>query len=177
MDKHIFIIGLMGTGKTSVGKALSTRLGFLWTDTDQALEADWGYPVATFFQRYGEPAFRRAETVMLNQLAKRQMKSVITTGGGIILSADNCRCMRKHGLIINLTANEDELVRRLHQDESRPLLAGDVKQKVHQLMVDRAGKYDFADITIDTMAKSVDEVVEEAYSKLFNSSSGRSSYE
>lgn len=175
IQHHIFIVGLMGTGKTTLGKQLAKRLACSWFDTDQALEEKWGYSIATYFQKHGESAFREAERDMLVKLVNKQ-PAVITTGGGIVLNPANCRCMLQNGVVIGLTAHPDELIKRLQHDQSRPLLAGDLKEKVWKLATERAEKYRFADVTIDTTNKKIEDVVEEAWDYLlFNSLPHRSS--
>ena len=172
--QHIFIVGMMGTGKTSIGKKLAKRLSYAWFDTDQLLEEEWGYSIDTFFQKHGEAAFRQAEQEILMKLVDKH-PAVITTGGGIVLNPANCRLMLQNGQVISLTAHPDELIRRLQYDQSRPLLKGNVKEKVWKLATERAEKYQFADLMIDTTKKKIADVVEEAYLYLFNSPPQRSS--
>jgi shikimate kinase len=173
--QHIFIIGMMGTGKTSVGTRLAAQLGYACFDTDHELEAAWGYEVATFFAQHGEQAFREEEQAMLQRLAQQEIPAVITTGGGIVLSQANRQCMREYGRVIALTAQLDELVRRLQHDQTRPLLAGDLRERIQRLTVERVEKYRFAERTIDTTERTISAIVEEITTYLSKASSSRSS--
>src|SRR5690606_21257355 len=94
--RHILLIGLMGTGKTTVGKRLARVLERPWIDTDQFLEGKWGYSIADYFAKYGEEAFRDEETAVLQTLLTDSPPSVITTGGGIVLREVNRERMKKH---------------------------------------------------------------------------------
>ncbi|WP_168188700.1 shikimate kinase [Thermoflavimicrobium daqui] len=158
--QHVILIGLMGTGKTTVGQELHKRIAYPWVDTDQALESKWGFSIARYFAQYGEEAFRKEETTILKAILDGP-PSIITTGGGIVLRQENCEWMRQKGWVIHLTAHPEVLIQRLSHDQSRPLLLGNVADKIWQLIKERKGKYDFADITIDTSKQTIDGVIQE----------------
>lgn len=159
--QHIFFIGMMGTGKTTIGKKLAKQIQYPWVDTDQQIEKNWNCSIAEYFEKYGELAFRQAETETLYQLVEQAPASVITTGGGIVLRPENRTYMKQHGQVIHLTAHPDELIRRLEDNQSRPLLRGDLKNKVRQLAREREPLYKFADVTINTTYKTPTHIVEE----------------
>lgn len=160
--RHLILIGFMGTGKTTVGKALAPILELPWVDTDQSLVEQWGFSIAEYFQCYGEASFREAETAKLKELLQ-STPSVITTGGGIVLKRENQDLMKKYGWVIHLHADPEEIIRRVRNDLERPLLKGDTRQKVLQLYEERTGKYDFADLTIDTTMRPIEEIVEQIH--------------
>ncbi len=159
--RHILLIGLMGTGKTTVGKRLARVLERPWIDTDQFLEGKWGYSIADYFAKYGEEAFRDEETAVLQTLLTDSPPSVITTGGGIVLREVNRERMKKHGFVIHLDADPQTIAKRLKNDQTRPLLQGDLHNRIKQIYRERQGKYDFADLRIDTSRLTVDEVLKE----------------
>lgn len=174
LKRHIFFIGMMGTGKTTVGQKLAIQIGYPWADVDQQLEKKWGFSIAEYFQQFGEEAFREEESKMLQKLANQRTASVITTGGGIVLRQGNRNLMLRHGWIIHLTAHPDELVRRLKDDQTRPLLAGNLEEKIRTLMKERAELYQIADISIDTTDQTPQETLKEIERFLFKSSFSRS---
>ncbi|MBS7530166.1 shikimate kinase [Hazenella sp. IB182353] len=160
--RHLILIGFMGTGKSTVGKAVAELLQVPWRDTDLSLETEWGHSIPEYFKRYGENAFRQAETGMLAKcLAEKP--AVITTGGGIVLHPGNRDLMIQNGYVIHLQADANTIIKRVKQDDpKRPLLAGNqVEKKVQELMQEREGYYDFADFTIDTTASSLQKIINE----------------
>jgi shikimate kinase len=119
---NIFLVGMMGAGKTTLGKALAQRLRREFFDTDRVLVERTGVPVATIFEIEGEPGFRRREAYALAELAQRS-DCVIATGGGIVLSAENREVMRAAGTVVYLRARVESLWERTRHDASRPLLS------------------------------------------------------
>lgn len=165
---HIFFIGMMGTGKTTVGKLLAERIRYPWIDMDQQLEIRFKQPISSYFSQYGETAFRRAESKYLKEIV-HYPPAVITTGGGIVLKKENRMLMSQYGRVISLSAHPDEIIRRLSDDQSRPLLKGDLEEKVKQLIKEREKFYQFAEATFDTTNQTIGSIVEEVYRYLFNS--------
>jgi shikimate kinase len=163
--RHLILIGMMGSGKTTVGQALAERLGLEWKDTDRELERKWGHSIAEHFTRFGERAFREEETAILSDLLASP-PLLLTTGGGIVLRKENRELMKRNGWVIHLYAEPEEIVRRLQRagHEERPLLQGDLREKVWEIVQARQGKYDFADLIVDTTERSVSEIAEEIVS-------------
>jgi shikimate kinase len=152
MDKrNIFLVGMMGAGKTTVGKALARRLGREFVDCDREIVERTGVPVATIFEIEGETGFRQRESCVLADLALRT-DCVIATGGGAVLSADNRRLMRESGTVIYLNASVDHLHERTRRDASRPLLAsGDRHATIARLVEQRDPLYrDAAHIIVES---------------------------
>ncbi|MDN4594887.1 shikimate kinase [Polycladomyces subterraneus] len=160
MKQHLILIGMMGTGKTSVGRALSERLGLPMTDTDRMIEQTTGQTITQLFKEQGEQGFRDIETQVLSQVLAEAPR-VIATGGGIVLRDENVERMKQRGWVVCLQASAEEICQRLAGDTNRPLLHGDLKQRVRQLMQERAGKYDFADWKVETTGRTASEVAEE----------------
>ena len=137
----IFLVGMMGAGKTTVGRALARRLGRQFIDTDHEIVSRTGVPITTIFEIEGEPGFRRRESAMISELAGCP-HAVIATGGGVVLSAENRRLMREHGIVVYLHATLDRLYERTRRDSSRPLLAaGDRRSTLAKLLEARDPLY------------------------------------
>lgn len=165
MAERIFLIGFMGTGKTSVGKQLAEALNWSRYDTDQEIETREGRSIPEIFAAESEAYFRQVESEVLRELSA-EPQAVITTGGGAVLSSSNCELMRTSGLVVCLTADLDEIVRRVQQDANRPLLQGDdLKGRVEQLLAARSGRYDFAHLTLNTTGREIAGIVEDIVQK------------
>ena len=163
MKDRIFLIGFMGTGKTTVGHRLAERLGWSVIDSDEEIVRREGRTIPEIFSAEGEPYFRLREREMLAELSTSE-NAVITTGGGAVLAEANRDLMRSSGLVVALEAAVDEIVRRVAADENRPLLdvdAAERRQRVEQLLAARQGLYDFADLRVDTTHLDVETIVDE----------------
>jgi shikimate kinase len=119
---HVFLVGMMGAGKSTVGKALARRLGREFVDCDREIVERTGVPIAMIFEIEGEAGFRRREAAVLAEFAGR-CGAVIATGGGAVLTEENRRLMREHGTVVYLHAALDHLHERTRRDLARPLLA------------------------------------------------------
>jgi shikimate kinase len=158
--QNVILIGFMGTGKSTVGRALAARLGWTFVDGDHAIEVDTGMPIPQIFQEQGEPAFRAIESRVLKTLLASEQQ-VLATGGGAVLAEVNRSEMRQRGWIVALEASAETIVARVTKDPQRPLLQGDVRERVSTLLAQRAGKYDFADVKIVTDDLDVEQLVEQ----------------
>ncbi|MFO7615448.1 MAG: shikimate kinase [Bacteroidales bacterium] len=118
----IFIIGYMGAGKTTLGRMIATRLGYRFYDLDEMIEISTGYSILSYFEKYGETAFRQKEReILLSHLEDRN--TVIAAGGGTACFEDNIELMNRRGITIYLDANYQTVMKRLSgKYESRPLL-------------------------------------------------------
>lgn len=157
--KPLILIGFMGTGKTTVGKALADRLKLSLVDTDQEIEKETGKQISELFREFGEKGFRDLESRVLKQVLAGERR-VVTTGGGAVLRPENVRVMKESGWVIALFASEEEIIRRLSVTSDRPLLRGNLRERVSLLLEERKGLYDFAHIRVDTTGLTVEEVVD-----------------
>lgn len=125
-EGRIYLIGMMGAGKTTIGRSLAERLGVIFVDLDDALENRTGLTVAEIFERHGEFDFRACEAQVLRDLPRKYPDAVIATGGGAPAHFDNVAFMRQSGTVVYLQASADELIGRLAQQRAeRPLLKRD----------------------------------------------------
>lgn len=119
---HIFLIGYMGSGKTTLGKKLAARLNYEFIDLDHVFEARAGMPIADYFANHGEDAFRKLESEILKTTAYPE-KAVISTGGGVACFFDNMEWMKAHGKTVYLKLNAKMLAGRLENNkDDRPIL-------------------------------------------------------
>jgi shikimate kinase len=132
---NIALVGPMGSGKSSIGRALAARLNRPFVDLDRLIEDHAGASISLIFEMEGEPGFRRREREML---AERLAGSgaVIACGGGIVLDADNRAALRAQSFVIHLVANVDEQLARLARDRSRPLLQTDDRRARLETLAD-----------------------------------------
>ncbi len=163
---HLILIGLRGSGKTTLGRLLAERLQRAFIDVDTWIEQRAARTIAEIFAAEGEPAFRKLEEAALAD-ALREPPAVIATGGGAVLSVANCERMRVAGVCIWLTAPVGELHRRVQRDprsaESRPALTGlTAEQELLQLSQERAPLYQkLATLVITTAGRLPTESVRE----------------
>jgi shikimate kinase len=163
---NVVLIGFMGTGKSTVGKALSARLNWQFVDTDLRIEQNEGMTISEIFHSKGESAFREAESETIEAVLQGE-NQVIATGGGAVLAERNRLKMKQDGFVVALTATAETSIERIKQDENRPLVQGNVEERVHTLLEIRKYAYDFADLKIDTSSISVDEIVERITAAIF----------
>ena len=156
LPENIFLVGLMGAGKTSVGRALAKRLHKTFYDTDREIERATGVKIPVIFEIEGEAGFRAREAKLLAELV-RHTNIVLATGGGAVLSEQNRRLLAEHGAVIYLRATAPDLWQRTHHDKNRPLLqTDDPLKKLQELFAQRDPLYrEIADVIIDTGSQSV----------------------
>ncbi|WP_282941669.1 shikimate kinase [Paenibacillus sp. RC67] len=160
MEKtNIVLIGFMGTGKSTVGHALAARLGWRFVNTDDVIEEQQGMTISNMFAELGEPAFRQVESKVI-QASLKEGRCIVATGGGAVLAEQNRTVMKEKGYVVALTADAQTIIERVSQDQNRPLVQGDVAERVHTLLEVRKHAYDFADQKIDTSILTVQEIVE-----------------
>lgn len=164
---NIFLVGMMGSGKTTVGRALAHRLDLPFVDTDRTLVERTGVPVTTIFEIEGEAGFRRRESALVAELAHGG-RQVVATGGGAVLAAENREAMRSGGTVIYLRARLEHLWERTRHDSSRPLLrTSDPRSTLAQLLEARDPLYrEAAHIVVDTGSQSANTLVARVVSAL-----------
>lgn len=161
MQRPIALVGLSGAGKSTVARALATRLGWPLADTDALVVARAGHPVATIFAEQGEAAFRALEAEAL-AAALAIAPGVVATGGGVVLQAANRALLQQRAFVVWLDAPDAALIARLAaHDEKRPLLAGDAAARLAALRAARAPLYAaVASLHLATEALAPEAVVE-----------------
>lgn len=163
----IFLIGMMGSGKSTIGKLLSQRLEYSFLDTDDCiLESSCFSSISEIFEVKGESYFRRIECERLNELPVGNY--VIATGGGIIIADENIQSMKNQGIVIYLSSTIDNLVNNLSESSDRPLLnEGTIEIKLRNLLKDRLENYQRAsDYQVDVSFKDKNAIVEEIINEL-----------
>ncbi len=159
----IVLVGMMGSGKTSIGRRLAARLGLRFFDADEEIEAAAGLSVAEIFERFGEPYFRDGERRVIKRLLETG-RSVVATGGGAFAQADTRALILQSGLSVWLDVPLAVLVERVGRRSTRPLLnVADPRRVIAELLEQRRPDYARADIRIDSAAsphaRAVDAIV------------------
>ena len=157
---NIFLVGMMGAGKSAVGRQLAARLGSAFVDADHEIEARTGVTIPVIFDVEGEAGFRKREELMIDELTQRT-GIVLATGGGAVLSANTRLRLKERGLTIYLHAKVGDLVHRTKNDRNRPLLAcDDPRQRLEELLEAREPLYrEVADLVVETGRPSVTRLV------------------
>lgn len=149
--RHIVLIGLMGAGKSCVGRRLATRLGWDFVDADSEIETAAGCSIPEIFERHGERYFRDGERRVIARLLAAERPQVIATGGGAYMDAETRAAIAHAGVAVWLRADLDVLVRRTARRDNRPLLKKDNPRRVlKDLMEERYPIYAQADLTVDS---------------------------
>jgi shikimate kinase len=152
----IALIGLPGSGKTTVGRQLARRLQLPFVDSDHEIELRIGCSIREFFEREGEARFRDIEQEVVDALTQAS-GTVLSTGGGVVLRAANRQHLRERGRVVYLKSTPEELFRRLRHDSSRPLLqVEDPLRKLKNLFAERDPLYrEVAHFVLETGRPSV----------------------
>src|SRR5690606_4700257 len=164
---NIFLVGLMGAGKTTVGKALAKRLNKRFVDSDHEIEARTGATIPLIFEIEGEASFRRREAEVIRELTA-QDDIVLATGGGAVLNPDSRALLKERGTVIYLRASVGNLLQRTSHDRNRPLLQkGDPRRTLEELTRVRDPLYnEVADFIIDTGRPNVQFLMQSILSQL-----------
>jgi len=160
MGENIFFVGLMGAGKTTVGKVLAKHLNKTFYDSDHEIERRTGVNIPLIFELEGESGFRKREVSVIDELC--QMSDIVmATGGGAVLMEQNRQTLKKSGTVIYLRANVQELWQRTRHDKNRPLLQnGNPKLLLEQLFKVRDPLYrEVANYVVDTGGQPVSTIV------------------
>jgi shikimate kinase len=160
----IFLTGMTGSGKTTVGEKLAARLGMPFVDADHEIERATGKTISEIFAAGGEPEFRDCEAVVLS-VAVELHDVVIALGAGALAADENFELVQDSGTLIYLRASLPILAERLRNAEGRPMLAksksaADLTQRLQELLKQREARYLTADIVADVDGRNPDEIVE-----------------
>lgn len=150
ISENIYLVGLMGAGKTTIGRSLAKRLGLSFVDTDKEIEARTGVSIPTIFEIEGEDGFRKREAQVIAEMSARS-GLVVATGGGGVLRAENRSNMRASGFVVYLNVPPQTLWERTRNDRNRPLLqVADPLLKLNQLFAIRDPLYrEVATLVVD----------------------------
>ncbi len=163
MAKNLVLIGFMGTGKSTAGKQSARLLERPFVDTDALLVERAGKPISQIFAEDGEPVFREWERRIVAEVAGAE-NQIISTGGGVMLNAENAALIRASSCVVLLTAKTFAIMRRVGDRRNRPMLASASDPYAHivELAAKRAPFYELAaDALVDTTDRPVDEVVQD----------------
>ncbi|NNK91931.1 MAG: shikimate kinase [Acidimicrobiia bacterium] len=151
MPDNLWLIGMMGAGKSVVGRLVAESMGAAFVDVDSEVTARTGCSIATLWGESGEEAFRDMEAAAVKRIAATRGQ-VIATGGGVVLRDDNVEEMRGSGLVVWLRARPEVLAGRIEPDGTRPLLAdGDAGERLDEILAERRHRYErAASLTVDT---------------------------
>ena len=163
----MYLVGMMGAGKTTVGRALARRLKRPFYDSDQEVEARCGVAIAVIFEIEGEAGFRARESQVIAELSELDA-IVMATGGGAVLDSDNRRRLASRGTVVYLHATPEALHARIGHDRKRPLLAtSDPQLRLEQFYAQRDPLYrEIADLVVETGQQSVSVLVTELIRRL-----------
>ena len=157
----VAIIGDVGVGKTTIGKLLAERLGYDFVDMDEEIEKREGITISEIFRVKGESRFRELESRLVKELSQNN-GLVIACGGGVIADTENAEILLKSSRMVYLTASIEEIINRIDNDNSRPLLEVENPEKVASELYERRKPVytKYAEITVDTTSKTPKEIVE-----------------
>ena len=160
---NLVLCGMMGAGKTTIGIKIAELTGRRWYDTDGLIVDKYG-KISDIFEYYGEAHFRKLETEIVKDLAKKD-NLVISTGGGLVLKSENNAVLQENGKIIFLHASLETLAKRLHVDGTRPLLqtsAENLQDRLARLMKERMPVYEHvSDYVVDVDGKTPEQIARE----------------
>jgi len=151
MKNHLYLIGYMGTGKTTVGRILSENMCLPLLEMDEILISRFNMSINDVFETLGEDVFREAETLLLQDIAALDGPSIVSCGGGVPLKEENRVILKESGKSILLTASPSTLMSRLSDCKDRPLISDMEMSKIEEMLIKRKAAYDeAADYTITT---------------------------
>ena len=157
---RLVLVGMMGSGKSTIGTLLADRLGWAYRDSDADVETTTGRTVPEIFERDGEAAFRRAEAEVLARACALRTPVVVSAAGGSVLASDNRRLLAGSGTVVWLRARPETNARRVGDGAGRPLLGHDPASAMARLFAERAPFYgEVADLVVDVDDLSPEEVV------------------
>ncbi|MEX0860002.1 MAG: shikimate kinase [Cucumibacter sp.] len=165
-DKPLVLVGMMGAGKTTVGRRLASQLGFTFIDSDAEVEKAAGMPITEFFALHGEAEFRAGEARVMARIL-REGRTVVATGGGILLHPDTRRLVAGTAVSVWLKADADLLFARVSRRDTRPLLkTEDPRATLEKLIEERYPVYATANVTVTSRDVPHEQVAETIIAEL-----------
>jgi shikimate kinase len=162
--KNIYLVGFMGSGKSTVGKILAEKLNMNFIDIDKLIEEKEGMKIKDIFEQKGESYFRELERKQIEAIVNQE-GLVVSTGGGLGANLDNMNLMKKNGDVVWLDVSLNTVLDRLKNDQDRPLLKQPT-EKIKQLFEERKNVYRLANIRINADKKTPSQIVEEILTKI-----------
>jgi shikimate kinase len=171
---NIFLVGLMGAGKSTIGRHLAKSMGMEFVDSDHEIERRTGANIPLIFDIEGEAGFRQREKKVIDELTQRS-SIVLATGGGVVLDPDNRTCLRERGKVIYLYATVEQLLARTAKDRNRPLLqTADPRARLEELLRARDALYrEVADVVVDTGGRTARGAEREILAKIRPAAHGK----
>ena len=165
--KNIFLIGFMGSGKSTIAKMLAEKLGVMRAEMDEMIVQEQGMPITEIFEKFGETHFRDIETDLVRRL-QEQDGVIVSCGGGAVLREENCSMMKQSGAIVLLTAKPETILERVKDSTDRPILNGNMNvEYIAGLMEKRRACYEeAADFAVATDDKSSEEICQEILGRI-----------
>ena len=161
MSENIYLIGFMGTGKSTVGKILADKLGRTFCDLDEMITEKSGKTITEIFDSVNEEGFRKLEAEVLKEVTEND-NLVVSTGGGVVVTHGNLEMMQDKGKVITLMASAEAIFDRIKDDRGRPLMQVDNPfDEIKKLLFERASFYIKGDYVADTSEASPEETAEE----------------
>ena len=172
--QNIFLVGLMGAGKSTIGRHLAKSLGLEFVDSDHEIERRTGASIPLIFDVEGEAGFRQREKKVIAELTQRD-GIVLATGGGVVLAPENRACLQERGKVIYLYATVEQLLARTAKDRNRPLLqTADPRARLQELLTGRDALYrEVADVVVDTGGRTARSAEREILAKIRPTGQGR----
>ena len=165
--KNIFLIGYMGTGKSSVAAHMGTKYGMEVLEMDEMIADKEGMSISDIFAKQGEEYFRNVETAFLQDICLKENK-VVSCGGGVVLRSQNVEMMKTGGTIVLLSASPETILERVQDDTSRPLLQGNKTVAYIREMMDKRREYyeNAAEVVIQTDGRQIEEICREIFEQI-----------
>lgn len=174
MEKHIYLNGFMGAGKSKVGPLLADLLNCSWYDIDNLIEQKAGKKVAEIFEQDGEPVFRNMESEMIKETALNKIKSIISLGGGALTVSENRKIVEEQGIVVYLKSSPQFIFDRVKKSTKRPLLnierdenfEENLLKRIIELLTERKEMYESAHIIIERDNLKPNKVADKIYKQL-----------